>query len=179
MANYLKINKYDTVDGPGVRVSVYFSGCPFHCKGCHNPESWSFDAGKPFGPEALAEIMQLCSSEYISGLSILGGEPLAEQNIFTVAILTAFFKYKFPDKTIWVWTGYEWDELMLKAEAKEVYRDVLEDIDVAVVGRFELDKRDITKENLWRGSKNQRIIKCKESLHSGKIVFLENILNND
>lgn len=104
---------------------------------------------------------------------------MAERNIFTVNTLVAFFRHKFPNKTIWVWTGYEWDELMLKAEAKEVYKDVLESIDVAVVGRFKLDERDITKENLWRGSRNQRVIKCKESLHFEKIVFLENIPNNN
>lgn len=176
MANYLQINKCATQDGPGVRVSVYLSGCPLHCEECHNPESWNFDAGELLYGKQIDEIAKLGASEYISGLSILGGEPMAIQNVAATLQLIDQFKLINKNKDIWLWTGYEWDELMLFAEGHEIYEKVLSKIDVIVVGRFKLDERDITKENLWRGSRNQRIIKCKESLHSGEIRLVKTFL---
>lgn len=180
MARYLQINKCSLADGPGVRVSVYMSGCRNHCPGCHNSKSWDFTSGTEFDEFTVAEILELLSSDYISGLTLCGGEPMEPENQEVLANLVWWAKEKYPTKTIWCYTGYEFEDLLKDGKKYGPYTDMLlNDIDVLVVGKFELDKRDITKENLWRGSTNQRVIDVQESLKQNKKIFLKNIPNNE
>lgn len=181
LGNYLKIDKYSIENGPGIRVSLFLSGCPMqpHCKGCHNPESWDFKAGKEFKPETLEEVLDACSSDYIAGLSILGGEQLACENLSVTLALAHGFKSKFPNKTLWIWSGYTLEVLVQRATESDILTEILSCADVAVTGPFEIDKRDITKANLWRGSRNQRVIDLKKTLAVGRQINLAGIPNND
>lgn len=185
--NYLTIYSSAIADGPGIRVSLYVSGCHFHCKGCHNEISWNFDAGEPFTNDTLEQLMNYCDHDYIRGLSILGGEPLAEENRSQVLDIILEFKNRFPEKDIWMWTGYEFDELYNQLHKlsedpfkKDYYTlyNIINNVDVMVIGRFILEKRDITANNLFRGSTNQRIIKVKESFERGEPIYVENLPNN-
>lgn len=108
MSNYATIRKMDISNGPGVRVSLFVQGCPIHCPGCFNKETWNPEGGKPFTHEKLERLMELCSPDYVEGLSILGGEPLWEGHGLQIAVeVAAEFKKRFPQKNLWVWTGFE------------------------------------------------------------------------
>ena len=115
---YNKIRKMDIADGPGVRVSIFFQGCEFKCKNCFNPETHDFNGGKEFTDETIKHILELCDKEYIAGLSILGGEPMHPRNIDGTKNLAKAFKEKFPQKTIWVWTGFLFDKELKDKEVK-------------------------------------------------------------
>ena len=146
---YLNILDCSIADGEGVRVVLFVSGCPHHCLGCHNPESWNFNAGKEFTFSTLSKLYELLSRDYIDGLTISGGEPLAPQNIEVVLEICKNIKNKFPNKNIWIYTGYTVDE-ELKAKLKPY-------VNVVVDGEFIQSLRDITLP--FRGSSNQNIIK--------------------
>ena len=185
--NYMTIYQSTIADGPGVRVSLYVSGCHFHCKGCHNPESWNFDAGQEFTDETLEQLMNYCNHDYIQGLSILGGEPLAEENRSIVANIVYEFTHRFHKKDLWIWTGYEYQDLLneMKAKSTEPFKkgfydlfNIISNTDVLVVGQFLIDQRDITSANLYRGSRNQRVIDIKKSREAGRTIYLEGIPNN-
>lgn len=150
MSNYAKINDMDVVNGEGIRVSIFFSGCQFHCRGCFNSELWDSSYGVPFTPETAETIIKLMKPDYINGLSILGGEPFEECNVATVHALIRFVKLKYPDKTIWIYTGYKFEEL-----SDDIRKYILPYVDVIVDGRYEDDKRDLTL--AFKGSSNQRI----------------------
>ena len=107
---YNKIRKMDISNGPGVRVSIFMQGCNFHCKDCFNPETHDFEGGKEFNEETIDRVLNLCENNYIKGLSILGGEPLNERNIEGTKELARAFKEKFPDKSVWVWSGFQFDK---------------------------------------------------------------------
>ena len=169
--NYLKIYPLTTSDGPGCRVSLYVSGCTFHCKGCHNPESWDFCVGEPFTDEIKSTILNLCSLPYIKGLSILGGEPLHFKNKETLLSLLKEFKSKYPNKDVWMWTGFKKEDLNFENQ-------IFQYIDVLVTEPFILEERDISKLNLWRGSRNQRIIDVNKTKQAGRFIPLEGIPNN-
>lgn len=160
--NYGKINKTDIANGPGVRVSLYVSGCRNRCKGCFNPETWDFNYGKPFTPETIEEILDALAPKYISGLSILGGDPFEPENIFPLMDLCYEVKRLYPDKTIWIYTGYLYEDLKNRA--------ILENIDVMIDGPFIEAQKDITLK--FRGSKNQRIIDVQASRSSGTLKLL-------
>jgi anaerobic ribonucleoside-triphosphate reductase activating protein len=147
--NYLNILDCDIADGEGIRVTLFVSGCSHHCKGCQNPESWNPKAGKPFNEEDKEKLFNLLSRDYVNGLTLSGGDPLYVNNRECVAQLCKEFKKKFPNKTIWLYTGYTYEEI------KDL--DVIKYIDVIVDGEFQIDKRDITLE--FRGSSNQNIIR--------------------
>ena len=146
---YLNILDCSIADGEGVRVVLFVSGCPHHCLGCHNPESWNFNTGKDFTLNPLAKLCELLSRDYVDGLTISGGEPLAPQNKETVLEICKQIKEKFPNKNIWIYTGYALNE-NLTTELKPY-------IDVVVDGEFIQNLRDITLP--FRGSSNQRIIR--------------------
>lgn len=148
---YNKIRRMDISNGPGVRISLFTQGCHFRCKGCFNPETHDFNGGEVFDESTINKILDYCNYDYIAGLSILGGEPLHPYNRSYIYKLCTKFRKKYPDKTIWVWTGYEFElvEEFLK----------LCDIDVAICGQFEIDKSDPTLQ--YRGSSNQSIIFLK------------------
>lgn len=161
--NYGRINKTDIANGPGVRVSLFVSGCRNRCKGCFNPETWSFNYGKEFTLKTLYEIEDALNKEYIDGLTILGGDPFEPENILTVtAICEAIYKLC-PDKTIWIYTGYRYEDFK--------NREVMRYIDVLVDGPFIEELKDISLK--FRGSTNQRIINVPESLQSGEVKLLE------
>lgn len=175
--NYQKIYNYTISDGPGVRISLYVSGCPLHCAGCHNSQAWDFNSGEPFTPDLLSSILVQLDKPYITGFSLLGGEPLAPQNRQGSLSVVSAVKAAHPEKDIWIWTGYEWNELM--KDPDPVLHEILKYLDVAVVGRFILANRDISNENPWRGSRNQRVIDVKSSINADKMILLKNIKNND
>lgn len=166
---YANIYKFDISNGPGIRVSLFVQGCDKHCPGCFNSESWNFNAGREFTKETISEIIGLAKNEWISGLSILGGEPLHPNNIKHIAQLCADFKRSYPEKTIWIWTGYTWEELGerymngSRSDKTEIayllYGDVIVGrdpvCDVLVDGPFIEAKKDLSLQ--WRGSSNQRI----------------------
>lgn len=157
-------------DGPGIRVSLYVSGCRIKCKGCHNAASQDFKFGKPWDQYAMGELLQAIDQPYISGFTIAGGEPLDPFNRDTVASIIHIVKTLKPHLSVWVWTGYEWDDV------KEL--PLWSEVDAAVVGPFKLDERDITDNNRWRGSRNQRIVDVQASLKANCRILLDKIPNN-
>ena len=163
MAKYRIIRKMDIADGPGVRVSIFFQGCPFHCKNCFNKETWSFDEGKVFTKEDIDHILDLAKEDYYRGLSILGGESLHPDNIDGATLLAKTFKEKYKDsKDIWLWTGYSFEEIKDK--------EIIKYLDYVVDGRYVDELHDFRL--LYRGSKNQRIIDVQKSIKKNNIVIL-------
>ncbi len=158
--HYNKIRKMDISNGPGVRVSIFMQGCTFNCKNCFNPETHDFNAGKEFNESTIERILELCSKDYIVGLSILGGDPLHPKNIDGTLELVKKFKKKYPKKSIWVWTGFLYEDI--------VNKDILKYIDVLVDGVY-IDK--LYNPTLkWKGSSNQRVIDVVKSLKNDKVV---------
>lgn len=155
---YLDILDCDIADGEGVRVTLFVSGCSHHCKGCHSPFSWDPMIGKEFTEETEEKLFKLIDRPYIDGLTLSGGDPLFCGNLPTIEKICVDFKERFPNKTIWLYTGYKIEEI-------DTLR-FLPYIDVIVDGEFELNKRDITLP--FRGSSNQRIINVKEYLSNGR-----------
>ena len=164
---YAKIRKMDISNGEGVRVSLFVQGCSFHCKNCFNQETWDFNGGKEFTTAEIQKIIELADKDYIAGLSILGGEPLHNNNVDEVCHIVATFKEKFPNKDIWLWTGFKFEDAIKDSKRKLI----LCNIDVLIDGQFEEDKKDITLK--WRGSSNQRVIDCKKSLAENKVILKE------
>ena len=153
--------KNDIAAGEGVNVSFFTQGCPFKCKGCHNPQAWDFSGGKEFSPAVLDELLEALSANGVKrNLSIMGGEPLCEENIFLVSLIILSVKEQFPDIKIYVWTGYTYEELEARSQLEPKIKTILDNIDYLIDGRFELDKRDITL--AMRGSSNQRILDMRE-----------------
>ena len=152
----------DIANGPGVRVSIFFQGCAFHCKNCFNPETWDFLGGQEFGEEQIEKIIDLAKGDHITGLSILGGEPMHPKNIEATTMLAKRFKEAYPNKTIWAWSGFLFDEYVHDKEVAQ-YLDVLVD------GQFVDDLRNPNLK--WRGSSNQRVIDVQKSLKKGDIVL--------
>ena len=171
--NYGEIKKYDIANGEGVRVSLFVSGCTHHCPGCFNQETWDFGYGKEYTQETEEEILRAVAPGYIAGLSLLGGEPFEPANQEVLVGLLRKFKDRFPDKTVWCYTGYLFDrELLEESRARCRWTDeMLSMIDVLVDGRFVEALKDITL--LFRGSSNQRLINVQESLREGKVVLYE------
>lgn len=164
--NYAKIKPVDVANGEGVRVSLFVSGCSHHCKGCFNKELWKYSAGQEFTYETINEIINLCSKSYISGLSLLGGEPLDPKNIGWTKLLAQFFKRYYPNKTIWCYTGYVWENIK--------GFDILKYIDILVDGQFVEDLKDPRLK--FRGSSNQRIIDVKKSLETGNVIVRKDLM---
>lgn len=169
--NYATIKKTDVANGVGVRVSLFVSGCTHHCKGCFNSETWDFAYGEPFTQEVAEEILEACRPDYISGLSLLGGEPFERPNQPELVKLLQEFKQRFPQKTVWCYTGYLFDRDILGSMATkwEEPQKMLAHIDVLVDGEFVEEKKDLKLR--FRGSSNQRIIDVKKSLASGEVVL--------
>ncbi len=168
--NYADIKKIDVANGEGVRVSVFVSGCNHHCKGCFNQCAWDFNYGKEFSEKEEQQIIDYMNHDYISGLSLLGGEPLEPRNQEGLLPLVKKVKEKFPNKNIWCYTGFDFEKDVLGKMAKdnETTRELLKYIDVIVDGKFEEDKRDLKLQ--FRGSSNQKIVDVKKSLQTGQIV---------
>ncbi|MGI6211244.1 MAG: anaerobic ribonucleoside-triphosphate reductase activating protein [Anaerovoracaceae bacterium] len=160
--NYGAVKKFDIADGPGVRVSLFVSGCRHHCKGCFQPETWDFDYGEPFTEQVKQEIFEALAPEYIQGFTLLGGEPFEPENQKELAGLVTEIRKEFPEKDIWCYTGYTYDVDLVPGG--KVYTDYTEEmlagIDVLVDGEFIEEKKNLTLQ--FRGSSNQRIIHLHE-----------------
>lgn len=160
---YSQIRSLDIANGPGCRVSIFVSGCEHRCKDCFNPDTWNFDFGKEFTEDTLRGILELSKPDHISGLSILGGEPLHPRNIAEVCRLARRFKEAYPEKDIWLWTGYQLEDIFENLVDSE--------IDVVVDGKFVEELKDLRLK--YRGSSNQRVIDLKETICTGVIKVYE------
>ena len=159
---YNKIRKMDISNGPGVRVSIFMQGCTFNCKNCFNKDTHDFNGGKEFNDETIERVLDLCDNEHIEGLSILGGEPMHPNNIDGTTKLAKAFKEKFPNKNVWAWSGFSYDEDLKNKE-------VVKYLDVLIDGRYDDELSNPTLK--WKGSENQRVIDVQESLKDSKIVL--------
>ena len=159
---YNKIRKMDISNGPGVRVSIFMQGCSFNCKNCFNKETHDFCGGKEFNDSTIERVLELCDNENIEGLSILGGEPMHPTNIEGTTKLAKAFKEKYPNKSVWSWSGYSFDN-----DLKDI--EVVKYLDVLVDGRYNDDLRNPTLK--WKGSENQRVIDVQESIKNSNIVL--------
>ena len=180
---YASIRSLDISNGEGVGVSLFVQGCPFHCKNCFNSETWDFNGGKEWTEKTKNKFMELIDRPYIKRVSFLGGECLADQNLDVVLDLIKEIRISFPKKTIWLYTGFEWNSLMAKIcqptfpdEKFEHDRNIhmkrqkiISNVDVLIDGEYIDEQRDITLK--WRGSSNQRVIDVKQSLTQNKIVL--------
>lgn len=169
--NYAKIKPLDIANGPGVRVSLFVSGCTHHCKNCFNPETWDFNYGEPFGEDAEEKIFSLLSPEYIQGFSLLGGEPFEPKNQEVLAPFLAKIKEKFPGKDIWCYSGYNFESDMLTGKLGDarITSAMLSSIDYLVDGEF---VEALKNPNLrFKGSSNQRIIDVQQSLKEDELIL--------
>ncbi|MDD3338775.1 MAG: anaerobic ribonucleoside-triphosphate reductase activating protein [Lachnospiraceae bacterium] len=158
---YHNITKDDMLNGDGLRVVLWVAGCSHRCKECQNPVTWDPKGGVPFEEKDKEEIFAELEKSYISGITFSGGDPLYEGNVVEVTALAKEIKEKFPQKTIWLYTGFNWDEIE--------YLPVTRYLDVVVDGEFEIAKRDVGLQ--WKGSSNQRVIDVPATLKNRKIVL--------
>lgn len=155
--NYHDIKKDDMLNGDGIRVVLFVSGCSHHCKGCQNPETWDKNSGIEFDKKAKREIFDELKKDYITGLTLSGGDPMNEHNLDEILQLVKEVKERFPEKNIWIYTGYTYNQLYLDTPDMGKRREILSYCDVLVDGRFEEDKADINYP--FAGSTNQNVIK--------------------
>ena len=165
MVNYAKIRYTDVANGPGIRQTIFFSGCNFNCKGCFNKEAQDFDFGSEFTKEVQDEFIEKAKRKHITGINILGGEPLQQD----WAVLKPFLKRLKEEtgKPIWIWTGFE-DWVLFTTNS---FLDILVSLEVVITGQFELDKKDLNL--MYRGSSNQKVIDVKATLETKDIVLWE------
>ena len=170
--NYALIRENDIANGPGVRTSLFVSGCRHHCKGCFNPETWNFNYGQPFTQTEIDKIISLTEPSFVEGLTLLGGEPFEPENQKALIDLLNQFKEKLPNKNIWCYSGFTFEsDLFPKAkESKENIMEMLSLIDVLVDGKFIEELKNPALR--FRGSSNQNIIDVKSSLSQSKMVLL-------
>ena len=173
--NYATIKKTDVANGPGIRVSLFVSGCTHRCKGCFNSEAWDFGFGQRYTRETEEEVLEALAPDYIRGLSLLGGEPMEPENRGTVLSLVKTVRLRYPQKDIWCYTGYLFDRDILGTfcERWEQMEAFLSYLDVIVDGEFILAQKDISLR--FRGSTNQRIIMVQDSLAQGEIIYWDEL----
>lgn len=171
--NYAEIKQYDVANGPGVRVSLFVSGCTHHCKECFNPETWDFNYGKPFTEETVQKILEYIKPDYVKGLTLLGGEPFEHVNQQGLLPLVRAVRKEYPQKNIWCFTGYDYEKDIMGWMVPQWVEtgELLSYIDVLVDGEFMIEKKDLNL--VFKGSSNQRTILVQESLERGKICLWE------
>lgn len=179
--NYLKIEHEDVCNGTGLRVVLWLSGCSHHCYNCQNPQTWNPDSGIPFDKSAKQEIFNELSKDYISGITFSGGDPLHENNLDEVLKLVQEIRNSFPEKTIWLYTGYSWNDIwennniIIDDYTLQVYEDykkrqeIIKLCNIIVDGEYIDEQKDLTLK--FRGSKNQRVIDVQQSLAQNKVVL--------
>lgn len=169
--NYADIKRIDVANGPGVRVSLFVSGCTHHCKGCFNEVTWDFNYGEPFTETQIDEIIEYLDNSFIKGLTILGGEPFELSNQKGLLPLLRKVREVLPEKSIWCFSGYLFDQQIVGEmyEKWEETREMLSYLDVIVDGKFEEERKNLNVR--FRGSDNQRIIMVQESLREGEVVL--------
>ncbi len=165
--NYASIKPWDIANGPGVRVSLFVSGCTHHCKDCFNPETWDFDYGEPFDEAVEEHILELVGKPYIRGITYLGGEPFDPRNQPALLRLTQRLRAAYPDKTVWSFTGYVYGKNL--PQVAGVTQELLGLLDVLVDGPFIAEKKNLTLR--FRGSENQRLIDMPQTLKTGAVVL--------
>lgn len=173
--NYAAIRNNDIANGEGVRVSLFVSGCDFHCLGCFNPEAQNFEYGERFDSEAVKRIMAMISEPTISGLSILGGDPLCQDIDDLMALSTLCSRVHCYGKTVWLWTGFSWEDVIsapCRDTRHQYQKFLLADCDVVVDGPFKQELAD--RKLVWRGSANQRVIDVQASLRAGSVITYQN-----
>ena len=177
--NYATIKNCDIANGPGVRVSLFVSGCTHRCKGCFNEVAWDFNYGKPFTQDTVDEILNMLSPDYVKGITLLGGEPFEPENQPAILDLLRQIKKKYPHKSVWAFSGYLFDKDILAGRLGpwEITEEYLSYVDVLVDGPFVEGKKDLSLR--FRGSSNQRIIDVKKSLQKGDIVLWEDWQGNE
>jgi len=166
--NYATIKNCDIANGPGVRVSLFVSGCTHRCPGCFNAVAWDFDYGQPFTEETITTILDMLRPSYIKGLTLLGGEPFEPQNQADVVKLLRRIKAELPEKSIWAFSGYLFEQDMLSGRIGDL-SEYLSYLDVLVDGPFVQEKKNLSLR--FRGSENQRIIDMKASLATGRTIL--------
>lgn len=169
---YADIKYPDVANGIGVRVSLFVSGCTRHCPGCFNKDAWDFKYGKPFTDKEISYIESKLQLPQVRGLSLLGGEPMELENVMSLWPVCQYFKNQYPDKDIWCYTGYTFEELWTRKN--NLTKKFLEYIDMLVDGDFQQDKYDLSLK--FRGSSNQRIIDVQKTLKSKEIKLVENLM---
>ena len=167
--NYEKIDKCSVSNGLGVRTVLWVSGCDVHCKSCHNQSTWDFNSGIPFTEDTMQEILYDLSKPYIKGLTLSGGHPLDPHNAPKVLEIVKRVKMVFPNKDIWIYSGYVWEDII----KDEILREILKYTDVLVDGAYVDELRDISLP--FRGSSNQRIIDVEKSLAENKVILWEEV----
>jgi anaerobic ribonucleoside-triphosphate reductase activating protein len=174
--NYAKINYNDVANGIGIRVSLFVSGCRHHCKNCFNKDTWDFNYGTKFDNNVVDSIIDGLKSDYVTGLTILGGEPLEPENQLDVFRLIDRVNSELPTKSIWLYTGCTWESLLDKSNVYHTSYTlpILSKVDVLVDGPFVEDLKNLKLK--FRGSSNQRIIRSKDSIRSNKLILDD--LNN-
>ena len=176
--NYATIKNCDIANGPGVRVSLFVSGCTHHCKGCFNEVAWDFDYGQPFTQETVDMILEMLAPNHVKGLTLLGGEPFEPQNQPAIVDLLRQVKQKYPEKSVWAFSGYLFDRDILpgKLGPGEITREFLSYLDVLVDGPFVESKKNLSLR--FRGSENQRLINVPASLEQGSVILWEDWQGN-
>lgn len=171
--NYATIKNCDVANGPGVRVSLFVSGCTHHCKDCFNEVAWDFDYGQPFDQSVIDHILELLNPDYIKGITYLGGEPLDPRNQPGLLELSRQIKAKYPEKSIWCFSGYVWETQITakKLGPWEITEELLSYCDVLVDGPFIAAKKNLSLR--FRGSENQRLIDVPKTMESGSVVLWE------
>lgn len=162
---FASIRNMDISDGEGIGVALYTQGCPIHCKNCHNPQTWDYESGTEYTKEHEDLIINLMNKNWINHLAILGGEPLIDRNLNDILSLCKRSKETYPDKKIWLWSGYEWEKIIEREDVKSI----LQYIDILVAGPYINEQRDITLK--WRGSANQEVIDVRKSLNQNKKIL--------
>ena len=167
--NYIKVTKNDIANGIGIGCVLWVSGCNIHCKNCHNQSTWDFNAGQPFTEDTMQEILLTLTKPYISRFTLSGGHPLDPHNALKVLEIVKRVKMVFPNKDIWIYSGYEWEDII----KDETLREILKYTDVLVDGAYIDELRDISLP--FRGSSNQRIIDIEKSLTENKVILWEEV----
>ena len=169
--NYATIKPRDIANGPGVRVSLFVSGCTHHCKGCFNQEAWDFAYGKPFTQETIDQILDLLAPSFVKGITLLGGEPFEPENQGAIVALLRQVRAKYPGKSIWAFSGYLFDRDILSGKLGDpaITREYLSYLDVLVDGPFVESRKNLSLR--FRGSENQRLIDVQKSLAAGEVIL--------
>ena len=177
--NYIKIDTEDVCNGDGLRVVLWLSGCSHHCYNCQNPQTWDANSGIPFDESAKKELFRELDKDYISGLTLSGGDPLHEANLDGVLDLVNKIRLLFPNKSIWLYSGYTWNQVMnpvitddfnpSRDELLDKRKEIVKQCNILVDGKYIDSQRDITLK--WRGSSNQRVIDTRKSLEQNKVVL--------
>ena len=176
---YASIRELDISNGEGVGISLFTQGCFFHCDNCFNKETWDYDGGKPWTKETENNFLRLAERPYIKRISILGGEPLSAQNLSELLSLINRIRILLPSKTIWLYTGFEWEQIFYPLEQSDmatIRQEIVKKCDVVVDGLFDNSLRDITLK--FKGSSNQRVIDVKETVANNAVTIYKGAIDN-